>query len=83
MDAPSTLCPQQTRPRTTDIAGPLRGRYGAHLRVGKALGEAHHEHQVSLDDSDAGQMLAVLCHLLLLLVLLLLLLVLDPLDLLL
>ena len=66
----------------TDIDGRSKDRCGAHLRVGKALGEAHHEHQVSLDDSDAGQMLAVLGHLLLLLALLLLLLVLDPLDLL-
>lgn len=58
----------------------LNETVNTHFRVSETLREPHHKHQVSLDHSDAGQMLAVFCHFLLLLVLLLLLFVLYPLD---
>lgn len=53
-----------------------------HLRICESLRKSHDEHEVPLHHTDTGQVLAVLCYLLLLFVLLLLLLVLYPLDLL-
>lgn len=52
-----------------------------HLCVRESLRKSHHEDEVPLHHTDAGQVLAVLRHLLLLFILLLLLLVLYPLDL--
>lgn len=52
-----------------------------HLWVSEPLRQAHHKHQVPLDDTHTGQVFAVLCDLLLALVLLLFLLVLYPLQL--
>lgn len=54
----------------------------AYLWISESLREPNHKHQISLDHSDTGQVLAVFCHLLLLLILFLFLFIFYPLDLL-